>query len=80
MTQGGGGGGKEGERHYPEVEPVRRGEDREIGPSSRTSAWDTRRAPALLPSTRQKDTIDPFWITVARQLFSHSAGGSGSAA
>ena len=28
-------------------------------------------AAALIP--RQKDTVDPFWITAARQLFSHGA-------
>ena len=32
--------------------------------------FDTMAA-ALIP--RQKDTVDPFWITAARQLFSHGA-------
>ena len=30
-------------------------------------------AAALIP--RQKDAADPFWITAARQLFSHGAAG-----
>ena len=29
-------------------------------------------AAALIP--QQKDTVDPFWVTAARQLFSHGAG------
>ena len=30
-------------------------------------------AAALIP--QQKDTVDPFWVTAARQLFSHGAAG-----
>ena len=29
-------------------------------------------AAALIP--QQKDTVDPFWVTAARQLFSNGAG------
>ncbi|MDD9997117.1 MAG: type IV secretion system DNA-binding domain-containing protein [Rhodospirillaceae bacterium] len=34
--------------------------------------FDTMAA-ALIP--QQKDTVDPFWVTAARQLFSHGAAG-----
>ena len=35
-------------------------------------------AAALIP--QQKDTVDPFWVTAARQLFSNGAGCSGTVA
>ena len=33
-------------------------------------------AAALIP--QQKDTVDPFWVTAARQLFANGAEGSGT--